>query len=53
MRDPEEVAAVEAHYALEDPAGRILAALRDSGVDLDQLTPDELAPVDEFHIRGR
>ena len=44
---------VEAHYALADLAGRLLEALRDSGVDLDRLTPDDLAPVDEFHIRGR
>jgi ubiquinone/menaquinone biosynthesis C-methylase UbiE len=44
--------AVEAHYARGDLAERILGALRDSGVE-DRLTPDQLAPVDEFHIRGR
>ena len=48
-----EAQAVEAHYALEGLAERILVALRESGVDVDHLTPDELAPLDEFHIRGR
>ena len=48
-----EAQAVEVHYALEGLAERILVALRKSGVDVDHLTPDELAPLDEFHIRGR
>ncbi len=32
---------------------RILAALKAAGKDLEALTVDDLAPVDEFHIRGR
>jgi SAM-dependent methyltransferase len=44
--------AVEAHYARGDLAERILGALRDSGVG-NRPTPDQLAPVDEFHVRGR
>jgi len=31
----------------------ILAALERAGKDLDRLTPEDLAPIDEFHIRGR
>lgn len=31
----------------------ILEALRETGKDLTRLKPDDLAPVDEFHVRGR
>jgi sarcosine/dimethylglycine N-methyltransferase len=41
--------AVEEHYTSPDLGEAILAALREMGKDLDQLTPDDLAPVDEFH----
>ncbi|HEY0879868.1 MAG TPA: methyltransferase domain-containing protein [Zeimonas sp.] len=44
---------IEAHYARSDLGNAILAALEESGKDLDRLTPEDLAPVDEFHIRGR
>jgi len=44
---------VEAHYARPGLGDRILAALAAAGKDLDQLTPDDLAPVDEFHTGGR
>ena len=50
---PGEGGGVEAHYALGDLAQRILDALRRAGLDPDQLSPDDLAPVDEFHVRGR
>ena len=40
---------VENHYASGDLAGAILAALQAAGKDLGHLTPDDLAPVDEFH----
>jgi SAM-dependent methyltransferase len=40
---------VEAHYTRTDLGEAILAALRAAGKDLDHLTPDDLAPVDEFH----
>jgi ubiquinone/menaquinone biosynthesis C-methylase UbiE len=36
-----------------DLALRILDAARAAGLDVDRLTVDDLAPVDEFHIRGR
>jgi MPBQ/MSBQ methyltransferase len=41
--------AVENHYRSHDLGGAILAALRGLGKDIDHLTPDDLAPVDEFH----
>jgi hypothetical protein len=31
----------------------VIAALRATGKDLARLRPEDLAPVDEFHIRGR
>jgi SAM-dependent methyltransferase len=44
---------VQQHYGRERILDAILGALRETGKDLDRLTPDDLAPVDEFHIRGR
>jgi ubiquinone/menaquinone biosynthesis C-methylase UbiE len=41
--------AVEDHYTRPDLGEIILAALKAAGKDLDHLTPDDLAPVDEFH----
>jgi SAM-dependent methyltransferase len=41
------------HYGLGDLSERILAALDQSGVDPERATPEELAPIDEFHIGGR
>lgn len=46
-------AEVERHYARPDLETAILAALSQAGKDFDDLRPEELAPVDEFHIRGR
>ena len=40
---------VETHYTSGDLGEAILAALKAAGKDLDHLTPDDLAPVDEFH----
>src|SRR6266567_4252803 len=45
--------AVEAHYARRSLGDTILAALREAGKDLEHLTPDDLAPVDEFHSGQR
>jgi ubiquinone/menaquinone biosynthesis C-methylase UbiE len=46
-------ATVTAHYSRGDLGETILRALAAAGKDLDRLTPDDLAPVDEFHGRGR
>lgn len=45
--------AVASHYGRPDIAGRIFEALKGAGVDPDRITPEDLAPVDEFHIGGR
>ncbi len=44
---------VESHYTVGGLEERILSALRSLGKDFDNLTPADLALVDEFHIRGR
>ncbi|MFP4004848.1 MAG: class I SAM-dependent methyltransferase [Alphaproteobacteria bacterium] len=41
------------HYRQEGLAAAILAGLEANGADLDALTPEDLAPVDEFHTAGR
>src|SRR5216683_736422 len=40
---------VETHYTSESLGGAILCALKSAGKDVEHLTPDDLAPVDEFH----
>lgn len=45
--------AIKTHYGRSDLAEVILGALEDAGVDIQQLSLEELAPIDEFHIRGR
>ena len=44
---------VAAHYGIQDLGERILAALRQSGISPDAPRPEDLAPVDEFHMGGR
>lgn len=44
---------VEAHYTITDLEQAIASALKSLGKDMSALVPDDLAPVDEFHIRGR
>jgi MPBQ/MSBQ methyltransferase len=44
---------VDSHYGRGDILNSILRALREMGKDVAQLAPADLAPVDEFHIRGR
>ena len=44
---------VESHYTRGTLLDEILAGLAAAGKNIDALTPDDLAPVDEFHIRGR
>jgi SAM-dependent methyltransferase len=45
-KDP---SSVEDHYTRSDLGELILAALQAAGKDIDRLTPDDLAAVDEFH----
>ncbi len=51
MTNPESQ--VERHYGVGGILDSILAALTTSGKDVGALAPGDLAPVDEFHIRGR
>lgn len=44
---------VQKHYARSGLGNLVLSALEQSGKDLSKLLPSDLAPVDEFHIRGR
>ncbi len=44
---------VTEHYGRQDLAAEILGALERAGKDLSRLRPDDLASIDEFHIRGR
>jgi len=44
---------VRQHYARENLSELVLAALQDAGKSLEDLQPQDLAPVDEFHVRGR
>jgi ubiquinone/menaquinone biosynthesis C-methylase UbiE len=46
-------ATVQQHYGRSDLGNAILSALERAGRDLDRLTLEDLAPVDQFHIRGR
>ncbi|MBP2290338.1 class I SAM-dependent methyltransferase [Azospirillum rugosum] len=44
---------VAEHYGRSDLASDILGALERAGKDIDRLRPEDLAAIDEFHIRGR
>ena len=44
---------VSDHYTIGDLSERIFATLAAAGADVDNMTIDDLAPVDGFHIRGR
>ena len=46
-------AAVTAHWSVDDLEQRLLDALQAAGKPLDALKPDDLAPIDELHSRGR
>jgi ubiquinone/menaquinone biosynthesis C-methylase UbiE len=47
------ISPVARHYGRGDLLDAILAGLRKSGKNIAQLVVDDLAPVDEFHTRGR
>jgi ubiquinone/menaquinone biosynthesis C-methylase UbiE len=54
MSTPNQVnETIREHYARSDLGNLILAALAKAGKDANRLTPEDLAPIDEFHIRGR
>jgi ubiquinone/menaquinone biosynthesis C-methylase UbiE len=45
--------AIERHYTRPNLENTILTALKNAGKNVDQLTVDDIAPIDEFHTRGR
>jgi len=45
--------AINEYYGISGILNSILDALESSGKDLHALKPDDLAPVDEFHTRGK
>ena len=45
--------AVARHYGRDGLIGRLLVALSEAGKDIEHLSIDDLAPVDEFHSRRR
>ena len=45
--------AIQTHYTRADLGDVILAALEKAGKNISCLTPEDLAPIDQFHIRGR
>jgi SAM-dependent methyltransferase len=45
--------AIENHYSRNNLGDTILSALQKTGKDVNALTVDDLAPIDEFHTRGR
>lgn len=44
---------IKQHYTRSDLGTEILTALAKAGKDVNNLQPEDLAPIDEFHIRGR
>ena len=50
---PDHTQAVADHYARAGLLDRLLEALRTAGKDIEHLTIDDLAPIDEFHSRRR
>ena len=44
---------ISQYYGQPDLGATILAALERAGKDIERLTRDDLAPFEEFHIRGR
>lgn len=45
--------AVACHYQVSDLTQRVLKAAAAAGLDIDRLAPEDLTPIDEFHIGGR
>jgi MPBQ/MSBQ methyltransferase len=52
-RHEEKKSAVERHYTRPNLENTILTALQNAGMNIDRLTVDDLAPMDEMHSLGR
>lgn len=44
---------IQRHYTVSALGNRILDALAKAGTDTSRLSVEDLAPIDEFHVRGR
>lgn len=53
MSTVDYVRSLNEHYGRRDLGAAILAGLRAAGKNPEALTPEDLAPVDQFHIRGK
>lgn len=53
LQEQSSAVIVERHYTRPNLENTILTALRNAGKNIEQLTVDDLAPIDEFHTRGR
>jgi SAM-dependent methyltransferase len=53
MSEQDSAGAVSGHYGRGNLGERLLEGLRAAGKDVDALTPDDLAPFDQFHSRGK
>lgn len=53
MNDDPPERLVDSHYRRDGLVEKILEALRAAGKDPEALTTDDLAPIDQFHARGR
>jgi SAM-dependent methyltransferase len=53
MADSEYARSVNDHYGRPDLSAAILNGLHAAGKDLGALTPEDLAPADQFHSRGQ
>jgi ubiquinone/menaquinone biosynthesis C-methylase UbiE len=53
MNDPARAGGIQAYWGREGLEGAILAALAAAGKDLDALTVEDLAAVDQFHGGGK
>ncbi len=53
MSHPQDLRSIESHYGRGAVLDGILQALTEAGKDLAHLSPADLAPVDQFHVRGK
>lgn len=53
MSEKNHTTEISGHYGVARLEETILEGLRKAGIDPDRLSPDDLAPVDQFHLRGK
>jgi hypothetical protein len=53
MAWPDDEKILNAHYGGRDLAASILAGLRAAGKEVERIARDDLAAIDQFHLRGQ